>query len=248
MSSEAIQKYLDEEKAKRAALIARMRERIPPISDEEFNRRVAANYAKIMAESNTIHFDPATIGLREDELALTWSDVRPGYSDGDQAVKVVREAFDRGHGLIFLWGNFGQGKTLIGKILVARAHAAGRRAAYSLFLEAIDDIRRAFDEPERKTTALLDKIDWWTGRDVLFLDEFDKSNDTAWVQERKFQIVDRCYQRAIREEALTVIASNQGDDAVDGYIRSRLSDRRIGPVLHLNGTDGRLMMPDGWRH
>lgn len=245
MPSDAIQKELD---AQMAALRARLRKRIPPITDEEYRRGVAKNYAKILAESNAVHFDPATIGLQDDELALTWSDIRPGYSDGDQAAKVVREAFDRGHGLIFLWGNFGQGKTLIGKILVARAYADGRRAAYSLFLEAIDDIRRAFDEPERKTTALVDKIDWWTGRDVLFLDEFDKSNDTAWVQERKFQIVDRCYQRAVREEALTVIASNRGDDDIDGYIRSRLNDRRIGPVLHLDGTDGRLMMPDGWKH
>ncbi len=82
---------------------------------------------------------------------------------------------------------------------------------------------------------------------MLFLDEFDKASDTAWAQERKFQIVDRCYQRAIREEALTVIASNRGDDEIDGYIRSRLNDRRVGPVLYLNGPDARQAMPDGWR-
>ena len=108
--------------------------------------------------------------------------------------------------------------------------------------------RLAFDEQENKTSELIRRIDWWTGREVLFLDEFDKSNETPWALERKFQIVDRCYQRAIREESLTVIASNRGDDEVDGYIRSRLQDRRLGPVIYLDGPDARKVMPPGYKH
>jgi len=186
-----------------------------------------------------------TIGLVETDLALTWADVKSNFSDGWKAVEAIRPAFERGYGLIFLWGTYGQAKTLVGKILVSLAYRAGKRAAYANFMDALDNIRMAFDDPEHKTTELVRRIDWWTERDVLFLDEFDKCNDTPWAVERKFQIVDRCYTRAIREEALTVIASNKGDDEVDGYIRSRLKDKRLGPIVHLDGSDGRQFMPEG---
>ncbi len=215
------------------------------IADEP--RRMAASQEKYAQEHPT-NFDPKTIGLSEDELSLDWSHVRPDISDGIKAVEAIRPALARGFGLIFLWGSYGQAKSLIGKILVARAYAAGKKAIYANFLEALDNIRLAFDELENKTSELIRRIDWWTGRDVLFLDEFDKSNDTPWALERKFQIVDRCYQRAIREEALTVIASNRGDDEVDGYIRSRLQDRRLGPMIYLNGPDARKVMPTSYRH
>jgi DNA replication protein DnaC len=190
----------------------------------------------------------ANIGLAEADLTLSWAAIKPGYSDGIKAVEAVRPAYERGYGMVFLWGTYGQAKTVIGKILVSLAYRSGKTAAYANFLEALDNIRQAFDAQENKTTELIRRMDWWTGRDVLFLDEFDKCNDTPWAVERKFQIVDRCYQRAIREEALTVIASNTADDELDGYIRSRLQDHRVGPVVHLHGPDGRQSMPQGWKH
>jgi DNA replication protein DnaC len=240
----------------KTTLLEKLRLRAAPMTAEEKRawidgeaERDAQAYAKYLADHPVdVRTVAANIGLHPDELSLDWSAINPGINDAHKAAKIIREAVTRGYGLIFLWGSWGQAKTLLGKILVARAHANHRRAMYSNFRDAMDDIMRAFDAQDAKTTALLDKIDWWTNRDVLVLDEFDKCNDTPWIQERKFQIVDRCYQRAIREEALTMIASNRGDDDVDGYIRSRLQDRRVGPVIYLNGQDGRRLMPDGWRH
>jgi DNA replication protein DnaC len=214
------------------------------MGEKERDARALAEY---QAEHPNI-FDPKIIGLNQAELSLDWCNVQAGISDGMKAVAVIQPALKLGHGLIFLWGGYGQAKTLIGKILVARAYAMGKRAAYANFMEALDNIRLAFDEQEGKTTELIRRIDWWTGRDVLFLDEFDKCNDTAWATERKFQIVDRCYQRAIREEALTIIASNHGDNEVDGYIRSRLQDKRLGPVIYLDGKDARKVMPKGYKN
>jgi hypothetical protein len=189
-----------------------------------------------------------TIGLRSTDLSLDWSLVKGGYSDGIKAVKAIQPVYERGHGMIFLWGTYGQAKTLIGKILVSQAIRDGKSAAYANFMDALDNIRQAFDEQENKTTELIRRIGWGTSRQVLFLAEFDKCNDTPWAVERKFQIVDRCYQRAVREEALTVIASNQSDDKLDGYIRSRLNDNRIGPIIHLHGIDGRQVVPSGWKY
>jgi len=201
--------------------------------------------ARLLAEKNKP--DYSRMGLREDELNMDWSLIKPGVSDGVLAMDAVRPAYMRGYGMIFLWGTWGQAKTLIGKILTSTALRDGKRAAYANMSSVLDDIRLAFDAQEHKTTELLRRIDWWVSRDVLFLDELDKSNDTPWAQERLFQLLDQRYMRAIREEALTVIASNKSEAALDGYLRSRLADRRLGPVVYLNGPDGRKVMPEGYR-
>lgn len=192
-------------------------------------------------------FDASVIGLREKELELTWSAVKPNISDGIKAVEAVRPAYERGWGMVFLWGTWGQAKTLVGKILTATAHRDGKRAMYADVSSALDNIRLAFDEQEHKMAELLRRMDFWISRDVLFLDELDKSNDTPWAQERMFKLLDQRYARAVREEALTVIASNRSDDSLDGYLKSRLQDRRLGPVVYLNGVDGRKVMPDGYK-
>ncbi len=191
--------------------------------------------------------DYSAFGLRDDEAGMDWSLVKPNLSDGTKALQAVKPAYECGWGMVFLWGSWGQAKTLVGKILVATALRDGKRAAYANVSHVLDHIRLAFDEQEHKNTELLRRIDWWIQRDVLFLDELDKSNDTPWAQERMFQLLDQRYARAIREEALTVIASNRSDDALDGYLKSRLNDRRLGPVVYLNGSDGRRAMPDGYK-
>jgi DNA replication protein DnaC len=206
---------------------------------------VISTREKIFVASNKP--DYSRIGMREDELSLTWAAIKSDVSDGLKALNAVRPAYARGHGMVFLWGTYGQAKTLVGKVLTATAIRDGKSAAYANVSSVLDDIRLAFDEKEHKATELIRRIDWWISRDVLFLDELDKSNDTPWAQERMFQLLDQRYTRAIREEALTVIASNKSDGDLDGYLRSRLNDRRVGPVVYLDGPDGRQVMPDGYR-
>ncbi len=193
-------------------------------------------------------FDPSLIGLHPNDMGLTWEQVQPGISDGMKALEVVRPFYERGYGIVYLWGTWGQAKTLIGKILTATAHRDGKRPAYANVSSVLDNIRLAFDEQEHKATELLRRIDWWVNRDVLFLDEMDKSNDTPWAQERLFQLIDQRYTHAVRQETLTVIASNKSHEALDGYLKSRLHDRRVSKVVYLHGTDGREVMPDGNRH
>ena len=189
--------------------------------------------------------DYSRMGMREDELSLDWTAIKPNISDGMRALEAVRPAYERGWGMVFLWGTWGQAKTLIGKVLTATAYRAGKRAAYANVSSVLDDVRLAFEQ-EHQTTELLRRMDYWISRDVLFLDELDKSNDTPWAQERMFQLLDQRYARAVREEALTVVASNHSDDELDGYLKSRLNDSRLGPVVYLNGPDGRQAMPDGY--
>ncbi len=115
-----------------------------------------------------------------------------------------------------------------------------------------DDIRLAFDERENKQTELVRRMQWWISRDVLALDEIDKTNSTDWAKERMFQLIDVRYQRAIRREAITIIAANyESPDEISAYLRSRIEDNRFvenGLVVYLNGPDGRKAVPIGWRY
>jgi hypothetical protein len=244
---EKLAAYFDEEKKNGLARL-RSSARYRPITNEEYERlKLEVSQRTMAQEALAYKPDYSRLGIREDEACLTWDVVKPNISDGIKALNAVRPAYERGWGLIFLWGTYGQAKTLIGKILTATAFRDGRRAAYAHITSVMDDIRLAFDEQEHKNTELARRINWWNERDVLFLDELDKANNTPWVQERLFTLLDQRYARAIREEALTVIAANKSDGVLDGYLKSRLNDRRLGPVVYLNGSDGRQVMPPGHR-
>lgn len=222
--------------------------RYKPITEEEYRKGVQEVFARsLQAEKSNYKPDYERIGIREDEATLTWSAIKPGVSDGYKALEVIKPAYERGCGMIFVWGKWGQAKTLLGKIMTATALRDAKRTAYANMSGVLNDIRLAFDERENKTTELLRRIDWWCNRDVLFIDELDKSNSTQWAEEQIFTLLDRRYQLAVREEALTVIASNTDTGELDGYLKSRLYDRRIAQVVHLEGRDGRQVVPDGWK-
>jgi DNA replication protein DnaC len=190
--------------------------------------------------------DLSRIGLLEDEMSMTWDMIKPDISDGIKAVRAIRPKYDQGYGMIYLYGAWGQGKTLIGKILTATARRDHNSAAYANMTAVLDDIRLSFDKDDQNT-ELLRRMAFWTKLDVLFIDELDKCNPTAWARDRMFQLLDQRYARAIREEALTVIASNVTDGELDGYLQSRLNDNRIGPVVYLNGPDARRVMPSQYK-
>jgi len=222
------------------------------ITDEEYQalkiesfQRLARQEAEQLKRNQLSQLDK--VGLYESELNMTWDMVIPGMSDGTRAVEAVRPKYEAGHGLVFLWGTYGQAKTLVGKILISIAVREGKRAAYANMASVLDDIRLSFDD-QYQSTELLRRMDYWISRDVLFLDELDKVSGTQWAQERMFQLLDQRYTRAVREEALTVIASNKSTAGLDGYLKSRLADKRLGPVVYLNGKDGRQTAPAGWNH
>lgn len=217
--------------------------------DEDRYRELQRQQTQKLAQAEAANYKPdySRLGILESESSLTWDAVKPGISDGMKAVHAVRPAYEKGWGVIFLWGAWGQAKSLVGKILVATAFRAGKRAAYANLSSVLDDIRLAYDEKENKMTELMRRMDWWIERDILFLDELDKCNSTDWAQERLFQLLDKRYQMAVREEALTVIASNKSTDALDGYLKSRLHDKRVGQSVYLNGPDGRGVVPQEWK-
>ena len=226
-----------------------------PVGHPKFGRLERCPNVKARAIEKSLQvgeIDPR-IGLTADELRnLSWSMVRKGVNQADRACEVTQRAYMSGHGLVFLYGGFGQGKSLVLKIAVATALNEGRRAAYANLAGVLDDIRIAYDERENKMTELVRRMEWWTSLDVLAIDELDKVGQTDWARERIFQLLDARYQCAIRQEALTVIAANnQSPDELSGYLKSRIEDNRFtanGYVVYLKGADGRKSMPKNWKY
>lgn len=226
-----------------------------PLGHPKFGKLERCPRAQAVAVEKSLQvgeIDPRA-GLTADELRdLSWDLVKKGVNQADRACDITRRAYTTGYGMVFLYGGFGQGKSLVLKIAVAMALKAGKRAAYANLAGVMDDIRLAYDERENKMTELVRRVDWWTSLDVLAIDELDKAGQTDWARERIFQLLDMRYQRAIRQEALTVIASNHESlDELSGYLKSRVEDNRFvanGYVIHLKGTDGRKSMPRNWKY
>ena len=226
-----------------------------PLGHPKFGKLERCPRAQASAIENALRageIDPR-IGLTIDEVHnLSWDMVQQGINQADQACKITQRAYLAGHGLVFLYGGFGQGKSLVLKIAVAAALKAGKRAAYANLAGVLDDIRIAYDERENKMTELVRRMDWWASLDVLAIDELDKVGQTEWARERIFQLLDARYQGAVRQESLTVIAANHRSlDELSGYLRSRIEDNRFtanGYVLNLRGADGRRGMPKNWKY
>ena len=226
-----------------------------PLGHPKFGKLERCPRAHALAAKKALQageIDPR-VGLTADELrTLSWDLVKKGVNQADQACDTTRRAYTAGYGIVFLYGGFGQGKSLVLKIAVATALNEGKRAAYANLAGVMDDIRLAYDERENKMTELVRRVEWWTSLDVLAIDELDKAGQTDWARERIFQLLDVRYQRAIRQEALTVIASNyESLDELSGYLKSRIEDNRFaanGYILHLKGADGRKSMPKNWKY
>jgi hypothetical protein len=199
-------------------------------------------------------------GLTAQELAtLDWNLVIPGISDGTKAMAFVKPAVARGWGMGIMLGKWGQAKTLLMKIAVAEFIRAGRSAHYVKLTTLMDDIRTAYDEKENKMTALVNKIREWQSLDLLCLDEIDKDAGTDWAETRLFDLVDERWVLAVREQALTLFASNYASaDEIPGYLRSRIEDNRWAMMdkegkpasfcVYLNGADGRKSMHEGRKY
>ncbi len=226
-----------------------------PVGHPKFGKLERCSKARMLITKQSLQADEIDprVGLTPDELRnLSWDLVKKGVNQADRACEVTRRAFMSGHGMVFMYGGYGQGKSLVLKIAVAAALNEGKRAAYANLAGVLDDIRIAYDERENKMTELVRRMEWWASLDVLAIDELDKVGQTEWARERIFQLLDARYQRAVRQEALTVIAANyQSTDELSGYLKSRIEDNRFvanGYVIQLKGTDGRKSMPKNWKY
>lgn len=176
------------------------------------------------------------VGLQKDEIeSMNW-DILVDEVSMRNSIRLVKEMIERGHGWIFLYGGFGVGKTYILKIAVAEMIRSGKQASYVRMAEILDHLRESFDKSvlEQETARLR----YWSDLPILAIDEFDRVRNTEYGSERKFVLMDRRYEGAVREKSLTILASNSDPSKLPGYLYDRVRDGRF-KIIHLPGESFR---------
>ena len=179
------------------------------------------------------------IGLEESEKSLDWSKIIPN-ENVSEAVRAVKETINRGYGWVFLWGGVGLAKTLILKIAVSESIRLLKQSSYARMAEIIDDLRGSFDA-DRPSIEGDSRMKWWTGTNVLCIDEFDRLRNTEYAEERRFVLMDRRYESALDGRTVTLMAANTNPATYDSYLFDRIRDGRF-RIVELTGQSARPMM------
>lgn len=171
------------------------------------------------------------VGISQIEKAsLDWSSVLPlEGSNAVAAAQFVQSVVERGFGWVYLWGDYGTAKTLILQIAVAVSLRGGMDAAYVRMAELLDHVRDGYDNGEYSA-----RLARWESVSVLCLDEFERVNETGWVDEKRFLLMDNRYVSSLRRENVTIMAGNQDPSKFDGYLWDRIRDGRFA-VVKLSG-------------
>ena len=164
-------------------------------------------------------------GIDTGERALTWSKIE-AMNNTDAAADAVQRVIQRGYGWVYLWGPPGLGKTLILKIAVAEYLRSHRLGAYIRMAEILDDLRAAFDA-QNPSEESQKRLDWWSNLPLLAIDEFDRVRATEYASERRFLLMDRRYEQALREKSITIMTSNSDPAALESYLFDRIQDGRF---------------------
>lgn len=172
---------------------------------------------------------------RKEAESLDWSDVLP-VNGIDRAVDAVRRTLSWGFGWVYLYGDYGLGKTLLLKIAIAQTLRTGETGAYVRMSEILDHLRAGFDDKLEGESA---RLNWWSEIPILAIDEFDKLRETGYGDERRFVLMDRRYELATAKRGVTLIASNSAPEKLPGYLYDRVRDGRFTMVE----IDGQSLRP-----
>jgi DNA replication protein DnaC len=148
-------------------------------------------------------------------------------------VRSIRENLDAGRGL-WIQGPVGTGKTTLAMLVSKAALEADRSIAIYSLPRLLNLLRESMDSAAGK----LDLIDRLTEVDLLHIDDLGAENQTDWVMEQLYSIVNARYeaQRAI------VATTNLMPDELSERLGPRTVSRLVeicGEVIPLHGEDRR---------
>lgn len=174
-------------------------------------------------------------GLDERDLSLRLADFRADGAVTGGVLRTARAFLAEPAPLLYLWGGYGNGKTLLLKALVNEFNERGEVAVYAKFSRLLWWMRQVFSENGDRE-GYLGRYERLKSVPVLAVDEFDKANLTAFAQEFQFDFLDERYEAGLRGECCTLFASNSPPDELPGYLLSRVEDGRC-LVIENRGKD-----------
>ena len=151
-------------------------------------------------------------------------------------VRDIDKQLDSGRGLWFE-GDTGTGKTTLAMLVSKQALKAGRTVAIYSMPRLLAEIRNTFDAGSDSSYAqLFDKL---TSVDLLHLDDVGAEQQTEWVLEQLYSIVNERYE----DGKAVMITTNLSGQALVDQIGQRTVSRLIeicGDSLPLFGHDRRI--------
>lgn len=174
-------------------------------------------------------------GLADEDLDLRLADFKAGNAMTYGMLQAARAFLSEPCPLLYLWGGYGNGKTLLLKALINEFNEMGRVAVYTKLTRLLWYMRQVFGE-DGDRESYLDRYGRIKAVPVLCIDEFDKANLTAFAQEFQFDFLDERYEAGLRGECCTVFASNSSPRELPGYLLSRVEDGRCS-VIENAGKD-----------
>ena len=165
------------------------------------------------------------------------SDIARTAPDQIQAVRRyvrrIEENLDAGRGL-WIQGDVGTGKTTLAMLVSKAALDAGRSVAIYSLPRLLNLLREAMDSEEGK----LDFMDRLTAVDLLHIDDLGAENQTDWVLEQLYSIVNARYEA----ERAIVATTNLMPDELSQRLGPRTVSRLVeicGDLIPLFGEDRR---------
>lgn len=126
---------------------------------------------------------------------------------------------------IFLWGNTGNGKTLLSCIILNELiFYHGIRGQYmNLSFQFYNKLRDTYSEESRDYGRTYQFLQEFIDQEFLLIDDLGVQRNTDWEQEMLYNLIDRRYQ----EERATFITTNQHIDTVKKLFEGRIYSRII---------------------
>jgi DNA replication protein DnaC len=217
-----------------------------PIDDARFGK-LAPCECTVAARSvrRRAHLEEVS-GLLPHERALSLDDLVERCDDTPEMIRVVRRFGQWPSGILTLWGECGNGKTLCLQAL-ANHFRDGRQwvSVYARFKDLVDWIRAG-----NSTDATEDARERYerlkTAR-FLAIDEIDKVRMTEFAHEFRTALLDDRYRLALEKSHFTALACNDDPAELPEYIFDRLRDGRFGENAIFHNGDKSMrpsLIPD----